>query len=116
MLFTVGLDSQSNQQLNYLKEGIEIKRTITDKDEETEKELLIEAKEMRTTMEDMSKAMTNCFQMTSNMLQAEKQPQVYHQSYSTGMGMHGHVKLKNIFFSKLINYNFASYFATKPKL
>ena len=36
--------SFQSQQLKYLKEDIEIKRKLMEKDEETEKELLIEAK------------------------------------------------------------------------
>ena len=83
--------SFQSQQLKYLKEDIEIKRKLIDKDEEAEKELLIEAKKMRETMEDMSKAMTNCFQMIISMLQAQMQPQMCQHPYPTGLGVHGHV-------------------------
>ena len=91
--------SFESQQLKYLKDDIEIKRKLAEKDDEAEKELLIEAKRMRSTMEDMSKAMTNCFQMMTNILQGQMkpqvyhqpEPQVYHQPYSAGVGMHAHV-------------------------
>ena len=41
-------------------------------------------------MEDMSKAMTNCFEVMNSMLQAQVQPHIYEQTYPTGLGVHGH--------------------------
>eukprot|EP00794_Sanderia_malayensis_P019640 gene19640-21584_t len=67
--------SFEKQQLKYMKEDMEFKKRVAEKGEETDKELLNEAKKMRLSMEGMTNAMGNCFNMMQQMLQMPIQQQ-----------------------------------------
>eukprot|EP00794_Sanderia_malayensis_P019648 gene19648-21591_t len=63
--------SFEKQQLKYMKEDMEFKKRVAEKGEETDKELLNEAKKMRLSMEGMTNAMGNCFNMMQQMCKCQ---------------------------------------------